>query len=170
MYCWTKKEYYEYTRATNFPDTSWNVQPTINEVWTVIHFLKNWLHCLQPLQHANAMHKACSRNGIQINSIDIEVLQHTNGNPPTDINIDNMKLRRSSHSYKGQLKSSLTKILSWNVIKSCLFFNIAPTPSLRSKHFFHWHYSAWSNWSKKIINSKYDVIIWTFQPTIVSFL
>ena len=31
-------------------------------------------------------------------------------------------------------------------------------------HFFHRCCSAWIVWIKRVINSRYDIIIWTFQP------
>ena len=66
-----------------------------------------------------------------------------------------------SRIYKDWLNlQRLTKILSLNETKWNLFFNIV---SLTYTHFFHWCCCAWILLVKKVINSRYDIIIWTFQ-------
>ena len=52
---------------------------------------------------------------------------------------------------------TLTKIFSRKVTKWDLFFNIVL--------FFNWCGSPWIPMIKKVTNSRYDVIIWTFQST-----
>ena len=60
--------------------------------------------------------------------------------------------------------SRLAKILLWNVTKWGLSFNIDP---LQFTHLFHWFCSALIPLVTKVINSRYDVSLWTFQPTFV---
>ena len=63
------------------------------------------------------------------------------------------------------IQSSAEKIPAWNVTKWSLFFNIAPPPP-QSTHFFYRVCKSWIPSIKNVINSRYDVIILTFQPTL----
>ena len=66
--------------------------------------------------------------------------------------------------YEVWVKSySLTKILSLNVTECGLLFE----SSMRSTHFIYWCCSAWISLVKNLVNSRYDIIICTFQPTLV---
>ena len=58
----------------------------------------------------------------------------------------------------------LTKILKWNANKWGLFFHIISL----AVHFSHWCCNAWIPLVKKVIKSRYEVIIWIFQPMIFS--
>ena len=53
------------------------------------------------------------------------------------------------------------KYLSCNVTKCSFIFRYSP--QYLSIHFFHLFYSVWIPLIKKVINSRYDIIIWTFQ-------
>ena len=61
----------------------------------------------------------------------------------------------------------LTKIFSWSLTKWDLFFNIAP---LVNANIFQWCCSAWITLVQNIINSRYNIITWAFQPMNISVL
>ena len=58
---------------------------------------------------------------------------------------------------------NLNKTLSWNVTKRGLFFNIVPLVI----HTFLSSLLQYFPLVKKIINGWYDVVIWTFQHTLI---
>ena len=86
--------------------------------------------------------------------------------------LKNILLVNSFYSYLRYCSSTrvnwkvhkLTKILSWNMTKWGLFFNIVPL----AVHTLFSLVLLWSHWSKNVINNKYDILLWTFQPTLIS--
>ena len=79
--------------------------------------------------------------------------------------IDNVKIIFVIYIYMKIVWKShgLTNTLSWNVTKWGLFFN---TVSFPVTYFFHRCCSTWIQLLTKM-NRRYDVIIWTFQSTLV---
>ena len=74
--------------------------------------------------------------------------------------LDRLIPKRKRYSPFYDIKRSAEKIMECDQMK----FIFQHSPSWRSAHFFHWCCSAWIPLVKKVINSRYDLIIWTFQP------
>ena len=67
--------------------------------------------------------------------------------------------------YKAGLKvHRLTKMIPWNGTKWGVFFNIVP---LATRTLLSSMLHCFDPISQKVINSRYDVITWTFQPTLI---